>query len=539
MDLLNIFALSGLVNCLVVMGLGVFVILHSWRDKLNRLYFLIVIAISMWSFSYWVWLSSTDAVSALFWVRILSIGSTLIPVFYFHWVVAILKIEKRERNTLWLVYLLGILFILFSFSNLFISGVERKLFFPFWPNPGILYHFYLFVSYIFLIIYSSNLLLKNYIVVAGEDRKRLAYVMAGALVAFVGGLSNFFLWYDIPIAPYGNFLVAIYPLLLGYATIKYKLFNIKVVTTELFVIVIWVFLLVKTLLSNSYGDLILNGVVLVAVMVAGILLVKSVIKEVKQREQIQKMAEDVKRAYEIEKKAKEELEKLDKTKNQFLMTIQHHLKTPLTSMMGYSDLLLKGVFGKQNKKTVDVITRFRDSTVGLIKMVNEFLDVTQFQLGKGVISLKPNIDIVPMVEQVVSELKFQAEQNGLYLKLEKPDNMPLIKADLEKLRAALFNIFDNSIKYTQKGGVTIKIEKGKVLRIKSSDTGIGMSQERIQRLFNSTFERGDDAKKSNATGRGIGLYLASEIIKAHNGKLWAESDGEGKGSTFFIELPVN
>src|SRR3989338_11529542 len=111
MKLLDIFALSGLINGLFVLGLGVFIISHNWRDKLNRLYFLIVIAISIWSFSYWLWLFSNDAVSALFWVRMLSIGSTLIPVFYFHWVVSILKIESSERNTRWLVYILGVFLI--------------------------------------------------------------------------------------------------------------------------------------------------------------------------------------------------------------------------------------------------------------------------------------------------------------------------------------------------------------------------------------------------------------------------------------------
>ncbi|MFH1643569.1 MAG: ATP-binding protein, partial [bacterium] len=301
-------------------------------------------------------------------------------------------------------------------------------------------------------------------------------------------------------------------------------------------------------------------------------------KEVKQREQIEKLAKEIQQAYEVEKwakeqtekayeaekqakerteeayevekKAKEELEYLDKAKNQFLLTIQHHLRTPLTSMMGYADLILKGVYGKQSKETREVIQKFCGSTNSLIKMVNEFLDITQFQLGKEVVMLKQDIQMGPMMEEIANELKFQADTKKIYLKLEKPKNIPPIRGDTEKLKAALYNIFDNAIKYTQKGGVEIKLKveneelktdntggENKIL-IEVKDTGIGMTKERMQKLFNSTFERGEHAKKEFVTGRGIGLYIASQIIKAHKGRVWAESEGEGNGSTFFIELPA-
>ena len=103
----------------------------------------------------------------------------------------------------------------------------------------------------------------------------------------------------------------------------------------------------------------------------------------------------------------------------------------------------------------------------------------------------------------------------------------------------MVNIFDNAIKYTDEGGVTVslKADGGKV-KIGIKDTGAGISKERLPKLFDSIFERTDESKKAFAIGRGVGLYLSSQIIKAHNGKIWAESEGEGKGSIFNIELPV-
>jgi signal transduction histidine kinase len=244
-------------------------------------------------------------------------------------------------------------------------------------------------------------------------------------------------------------------------------------------------------------------------------------------------------AYEVEKKAKEDLEALDKTKNQFLLTIQHHLRTPLTSMMGYSDLLVNGAFGKQTKKTLEVIKKFQASTGGLIKMVNEFLDITQFQLGKSIIALKPGVELEPILDEIVGDLKFQTDKKGIYLKLEKPEKIFTIKADKEKLKAALQNIFDNAIKYTPEGGVTIKVESNHVVKIIVTDTGIGIAQDRIKDLFNKTFERGEEAKKTFATGTGLGLFLSNKIILAHGGKVWVESKGQGQGSTFYIELPID
>jgi len=253
---------------------------------------------------------------------------------------------------------------------------------------------------------------------------------------------------------------------------------------------------------------------------------------------LQASYEVTKKAYAVEKKANEELERLDKFKDQFLMTTQHNLRTPLTSMMGYTDLLLKGMFGKQTKKTTEVIQKFQTLTHGMIKMVNDFLDIAQFQLGKSVVTLKPGVEILPMLDEIITELEFKAQSKDVALSFTKPDHQIVISADREKLKAALFNIIDNAIKYTPKGSVTVQIQNHDAVKIVVSDTGIGIPKEKLPTLFETMFERGAEAKKIAATGSGIGLYLSAQIIKAHNGKVWVESEGEGKGSVFHVELPL-
>ncbi|MBU4274419.1 HAMP domain-containing histidine kinase [Patescibacteria group bacterium] len=250
--------------------------------------------------------------------------------------------------------------------------------------------------------------------------------------------------------------------------------------------------------------------------------------------QVEQRTKELKEAY-------GKLEKLDESKNQFIMACQHHLRTPLTSMKGYAELILTGAYGKVQLKTKEVISKIQTSANRLIKTVNELLDISQFQLDKKVVSLQPNIEIKSILEEVVEELQPTAQTKNIYLKLDKPaEKLPPIKADPEKLKVALFNIFDNGIKYTAQGGITIKFQiSDKKLRILSQDTGIGISKEDMKTLFSGIFERGEEAKKLFTTGRGIGLYISSKIIEAHNGKIWVESEGPGKGSTFFIELPIS
>ena len=264
---------------------------------------------------------------------------------------------------------------------------------------------------------------------------------------------------------------------------------------------------------------------------------------------LQDSLEVTKRAYAIEKLAKDELEKLGKIKNQFVQQTQHDLRTPLTSIMGYSDLLLNGSFGKIGPKPKEAILKLQKVAQNMIRKVNNFLDMTQFQLGKNPVHLAPGVELNGVLEEIMGELAFMAEQRKVYLKLQKLKKIITISADKEKLKTALLNVIDNCIKYTPEGGVTITVNPkshppaggpnpNNTLLIEIKDTGIGISAENLKTLFNRMFER-DEKAKQTAGGKGIGLYLATQIIKYHNGKIWAESPGEGKGTTFYVELPLS
>ena len=257
------------------------------------------------------------------------------------------------------------------------------------------------------------------------------------------------------------------------------------------------------------------------------------------KQKVAEQTKEIRKAYEVEKKAHEELKKLDRAKDQFVLASQHHLRTPVSGISGYLDLIIGGSFGKISQKTKDALARCQSATKILSRLVDEFLDISQFQLGRKVVALKPDVEINPIIDQIIEEVSMEVERKQLSIKVEKSKPLPKIQADPEKLKTAIFNIIDNAVKYTTKGGVTIipsVVDNN--IQIEVRDTGKGIPQEDLKLIFKKLFERGDKADKFYATGRGIGLFMSTLMIEAHNGKIWAESQGQDKGSSFFIQLPI-
>ena len=542
MQIITIDLLLLFVTIFTSLILGLAVLLGAEREKrsINIVFFFVVISIILWTISNYAADITTDNFWILFFARSAYAMATATVGLFFYFSLIFPEGKKSNFKNIFAIFCVSAIFFIIAYTPLLINGVSLNLktvkLVTGWAYIPFAAYFIVYLGAPFY------LLIKKYRFSNGIEKQQIKYFFAGALLtslsAFITNLIIPIITNSWSISHFGPYFAIFLVGFTTYAILKHHLFDIKVIATEVFSLVISFILFLKIFSSNGNQDLLFNIGIFFSVLLFGMFLVRAVIREVKHREEMEKMAEEIKKAYEVEKRANEELEALDNVKNQFLMTIQHHLRTPLTSMRGYADLLLDGTFGKMSKKVEDVVKRFEFSTNSMIKMVNDFLDITQFQLGKDVVSLKDGINLSPILEEIVKDEKLEADKRGIYLKLEKPDGSCLIKADESKLKAALVNIFDNSVKYTKEGGVTVKlkVENGKA-KIEIKDTGIGIAKERLSKLFETTFERTAEAKKNFATGRGIGLYLSGKIIKAHNGKVWAESDGEGKGSVFFIELP--
>jgi signal transduction histidine kinase len=284
-------------------------------------------------------------------------------------------------------------------------------------------------------------------------------------------------------------------------------------------------LLNPTSLFNWFVDFVL----FILVFVFSILLVQGMYKEVEQREKIEKLAQDL-------AKANDRLKELDQLKSEFLSLATHQIRAPLTAIKGYASLILEGDFGAVSEEAKGAVKTISDSCENLVVVVSDFLNISRIEQGRMKYDLV-DFNVVKVAEEIVNELKPNIENAKLSVEFKSDAPELMTHADMGKIKQVIGNLIDNSIKYTKEGGIKISVGSGdKNVIIKISDTGVGIAAEDIPKLFGK-FVRTKDAFRTNVIGTGLGLYVAKQMVEAQGGKVWVESDGVGKGSTFFVELP--
>jgi len=237
----------------------------------------------------------------------------------------------------------------------------------------------------------------------------------------------------------------------------------------------------------------------------------------------------------------EELRRLDRAKSEFVSIASHQLRTPLGTIKGYISLLQDGEYGKLGPKPTEALTIIDTITGQLAQLVNELLDLSRIETGHLQYSMA-SFDLVALVKDVLRELRPKAEDATVTVRLDEvPAHFPQVLGDADKIREVVRNLVDNAIKYSHASGVvvvTIRQNRvGQVVRLSVRDAGIGMSTDELRQLF-TKFGRAKEAARLDPNGMGIGLYFVKRIVEDHGGRVWAESEGLGKGSTFIVELPM-
>jgi signal transduction histidine kinase len=319
-----------------------------------------------------------------------------------------------------------------------------------------------------------------------------------------------------------------------YGVLKYKLLSTRVISAHLFSTALLLALLVNLLSSKETTQWTSSFFLFVFACFISILLIKSVNKEVKTRQEVETLAHDL-------SLANDRLKELDEQKTEFVSLASHQLRGPLTAIKGYGSMLLEGDFGDLNTQPLikDAVEKMYKSTNDLVVIVGDYLDVSRIEQGRMQYDFS-RFDLKELIETVVRELRPSVENAHLSLEFDTSiKDTFLIYADKGKIKQVIGNIVDNAVKYTPKGGIHIwlSIQSKEKALITISDTGVGIHRDVIPKLFQK-FTRAPNASETNILGTGLGLYVARKMIEAHNGRIWAESAGEGKGSTFFIELDL-
>lgn len=486
------------------------------------------------SFISWVvfalifWASNRGDIIMLVWSLTLLVEPlTYIGSFY----ILYLLIDKKDlpykyKVILFIIYLPLIVFVPTKFS---LPGFDASTCLSI-EGPIALYYTYFIEGLMIVLIlgYSINKIVKN-----KEKRFEILSLSIGIILflfAFAWGNIIGSVTEDWQLAQYGLFGMPIFAGFLVYSIIKFRTFNIKLITTQALVVVLWLALCAVLFIRTIENVRIIVSITLILFLIVGILLVRSVKREVEQREKIENLAKDLERA-------NEKLRELDQMKSEFLSLATHQIRSPLTAIKGYSSMMLDGDYGEFPVKAKNAVRTIMTSSQNLINIVGEFLDISRIEQGRMVYN-KETFDIGELVKETLNEIMPNIKKAGLEIETKIPENFSAkTNLDKGKTKQIISNLIDNAIKYTPKGSIGVSLENhGHKTVIKIKDTGIGIEEKDIDKLF-TKFTRTKDAFKTNVFGTGLGLYVAKKMMEAQGGNIHVESEGLGKGSTFVIEIP--
>ena len=226
---------------------------------------------------------------------------------------------------------------------------------------------------------------------------------------------------------------------------------------------------------------------------------------------------------------------IDTMKSEFVATVSHDLRSPLTLMRGYATML--DMVGDLNDQQHGYIKKIIFGVENMSRLVSNLLDLGRIEVGVGL--QVDNVSVLDILERATSLLQLQASEKNIVLNLEIPKNLPAtIEADQALLHQAVYNLIENAIKYTPgNGSVTVRVETTPIdLLFEVEDSGIGIEPDDMPRLFEK-FYRGKQREARAQHGTGLGLAIVRSIAEQHSGRVWVENQ-LGKGSTFFLQIPL-
>lgn len=221
------YPISGFINAITSLVLALMAIHHNPRARLNRVFAYFSLSVSFWSWCYFFWQISNNYTTALFWSRALMLGAIFVAPTIFHLSVILTGQNDKYRDKIRVWYGIFSIFALLDFTSFFVKDVRPRLFFPYWPSPGIIYTPFL-ILWGYLSYYSLILMFKVHKKLSPMQCNQVKYVLLGAAIGILAGSTNYFLWYDIPIPPVGNILVSVYVVMVFYAIVKYRLMDIRI-----------------------------------------------------------------------------------------------------------------------------------------------------------------------------------------------------------------------------------------------------------------------------------------------------------------------
>lgn len=523
----------------VSLFLGILIYLKGRKILLNNILFSITVFLSLWIFGDLVlWASEKPSIVMFFWSLInlfepfIYAGSV-----YFLYVFIDKKDISLNKKIVFGAMLLPVIVFAstkFSLLGFNLADCDRAAI----EGPLAQYGYIIEILFVIWIIILG---IRRYHSAVIRETRAQILIITTALVIFLlsfslGNIVEVFTdnW---GIGQIGLVGVPIFVGILAYLIIKFKAFDIKLIATQALV---WAlgFLVSAALFVRTIGNIriVLLATLLLVIMI-GYALVRSVKREIEQKERLEVLSANLEALNASLAQANEKLKGLDKLKTEFLSLASHQLRSPLTAIKGYASMLIEGSFTPLAEKQDVAVKRIYSSAQGLVSIVEELLNVSKIEQGGMKYEFMPT-DLSTIVTNLYNEMKIPAEAKGLDFRLSLPNyDKFMVNADPVKIKQVFLNLTDNSIKYTQNGFVEISLSRDDTnVWFAVHDSGIGISPETKAKLFEK-FSRGEGGRL-NTGGSGLGLYLAKQIAIAHKGDVIIESEGLGKGSVFKVYIPA-
>ncbi len=430
----------------------------------------------------------------------------------------------------------------FNLSLCGAAGFENELFIGYYTVLGFILMAWILVL-AFLYVKKAPQDVKGQIILlaAGIELFLFSFFTTSFLASYLSSLG---LVSDFSLEFYGLFSMAVFLALLVYVIVRYKAFDIKLLGAQALVVGTVILIGSQFFFIRNPINQVLNSITFVLVAFFGFFLVRGVKREVEQRERLEKLTQELQK---ITRKlasansklegANKELARLDASKSEFLSIASHQLRTPLTVIKGYTSMLQEGSFGKVPPKILEVLNKVYISTERLIGLVEDLLNISRIEAGRIEFNLQP-VNLTETVTALVTDFQQKAAAKNLKLEFTPDKNVPEAAADPQKVKEVISNILDNAIKYTEQGTINVGLhQESQSIVFTSLDTGLGIEPEDLPRLFNK-FVRGKGMQQVHTEGTGLGLYFARMVVEQMGGRIWAESEGKGKGSKFSFSLPM-
>ncbi len=504
----------------VIMGFVVY--FSNSQTKVNRVFLGLSIFIALWGVCNYLSYQSQLAINAFFLLRLTVFTVTWLLLLFLLFALLFLKIKPKTSKIIetilyawtFIVSILTLTPLVFekvhgiSSSGIITSVVNG----PLLPVFGITTTLYAVSGIVLLIIgvFRSE----------EKSRKNFLLIIFGVIIMFLAiMISNFILpvvFGDSSYIPISVLFVFPFIVFTSYAIARGNIFNVKIIGAEIFMSVLLILALFQFMQASDLYTILQRGSVFLSLLAVGVLLLKSVMKEVEQRQQLQILLEE-----------RESLEHL----------INHKVKGSFTRSKFVFAEMLTGSFGPLTDKMREMAQGGLDANNSGIKTVDLILNSFNLQSGTVKFDLK-EIDFKNIVLEVVKEKKGPAEQKGLAFEVNTEEGEFKLIGDEIWLKEAVSNLVENSVRYTLHGSIKISLKReGKKAVLKVEDTGVGITPEDKVNLFKQG-GRGKESVRINTDSTGYGLYSVKLILDAHKGEVMAESLGKDQGSAFYIKLDL-